>query len=185
MFEEYPKEIILRDGTGVTLRPLREDDGDLLRALYESLTENDRWFLGEKMDEPEPINEWIVNALKKKAISIVAVLEGQFVGHATLRRQFYGSRSHVGKIRISVAPAFRERHLGTWMLFDLNNIAISMGLELLVMLMVEGRDKTVMTALEKLEFSKETVIEEYLRDKEGNPQNLVIMMKRLHPGWGT
>ena len=71
------------------------------------------------------------------------------------------------------------------MLFDLNNIAISMGLELLVMLMVEGRDKTVMTALEKLEFSKETVIEEYLRDKEGNPQNLVIMMKRLHPGWGT
>ena len=185
MFEEYPKEIILKDGTGVTLRPLREGDGHLLRALYESLTENDRWFLGVKMGDPELINGWVISAAKEKAISIVAALEGDFVGHAMLRRQVYGSRSHIGKIRISVAPAFRERRLGTWMLLDLNNIAISMGLELLVMSMVAGRDKTVMTALEKLDFSRGAVIEGYLKDKEGSTQDLVIMMKRLHPGWKT
>ena len=36
MLKDYPKEIILKDGTGVTLKPLQKGDRDLLFKLLVS-----------------------------------------------------------------------------------------------------------------------------------------------------
>lgn len=184
MFEAYPKEIILSDGTGLTLRPLRAGDEEPLYQMFKRFPSSDRWFLEGDVTDFQLIKYWVEKRVMKRAIALVAELEGSIIAHATLAGKTYGAKRHIGKIGVSVDPAFRERNLGTWMLLDLINLAISMELELLVMHLVEERDASVIKCLKKLEFSKEAILKGHVKDQEGNPHGLVIMVKRLHQGWG-
>lgn len=183
MLEDYPKEVILKDGTGVTLRPLREGDEDLLFRMFSRLSEDDRWFLDHNVADFGLIENWVKNMDPDRAHSILAVLGGQIIAHATLLRKYYGAKSHIGNIRISVDPSFRGKHLATWMLLDLINLAMAMGLETLIMQLVEDRDAALIRSVKKLEFFEKAVLKDYAKDREGNPHNLVIMVKRLHRLW--
>lgn len=183
MLKNYPKEVILKDGTGVTLRPIQKGDEDLLYKLYNRLSEDDRWFLNHDAGDLQLIEEWVKKKDLNKTVSIVAVLEGQIISHATLIKKYYGAKSHIGKIRISVDPPFRERHLGTWMLLDLINLAMAGGLDTLVIRLVEGRDSSIIRSVKKLDFFEEAVLKNHVKDREGNAYNLVIMVKHLQRGW--
>lgn len=183
MQKDYPKEVILKDGTGVTLRPLKKGDEDLLFEMFSRLSDDDRWFLDHDVEDFRLIEGWVKNEVLDKVISTVAVLEGQIIAHATLIRKYPGAKSHTGRIRISVDPSFREKHLATWMLLDLINLAMGMGLETLTMQMVEERDSSLIRSVKKLDFSEEAVLKDYVKDRDGTPCNLVIMVKRLHRLW--
>ena len=183
MLEDYPKEVILKDGTGVTLRPLRKGDEDRLFRMFSRLSEDDKWFLDHNVADFELIENWVKNMDPERAHSIVAVLGGQIIAHATLLRKYYGAKSHIGNIRISVDPAFRGRHLATWMLLDLINLAMAMGLETLIMQLVQDRDAALIRSVKKLEFLEKALLKDYAKDRAGNPHNLVIMLKRLHRLW--
>lgn len=182
--KDYPKEVILKDGAGVTLRPLQTGDEEPLFAMFGRLSEDDLWFLNHDVTDLKLIGEWISHADHEKVISIVAVLEGRIIANAALMRKRYGAKSHIGKIRISVDPDFRDRRLGTWMLLDLINLGMAIGLKTLVMRLVQDRDIAVIAGVKKLDFMEEAVLQDYVLDKEGNPHNLVIMTKRLPSEWG-
>lgn len=181
--KDYPKEVILRDGSGVTLRPVSADDGPLLERMLNRLSDEDRWFLGLEGDLNAFVKTWIRFSGTDRVFSIAAVLEGRMVSVAALVRERRGSEGHVGNIQISVAPEYRERRLGTWMLLDLINAAMSMGLERLVMRLVEGRDDTIRRGVEKLRFSREAVLEDFVKDLQGSFHNLDLMVKRLPTEW--
>ena len=183
VLQDYPKEVILKDGTGVTLRPLRQGDEDLLFSMFSRLSEDDRWFLDHDVADFGLIENWVKNMDPERAHSILAVLGGQIIAHATLLRKYYGAKSHIGNIRISVDPSFRGKHLATWMLLDLINLAMAMGLEILIMQLVEDRDAALIRSVKKLEFVENAILKDYAKDREGNPHNLVIMVKRLHRLW--
>lgn len=183
MLEDYPKEVILKDGTGVTLRPLREGDEDLLFRMFNRLSEDDRWFLDHNVADMGLIENWVRNLDPDRAHSIVAVLGGQIIAYATLLRKYYGAKSHIGNIRISVDPSFRGKHLATWMLLDLINLAMAMGLEILIMQLVGDRDAALIRSVKKLDFLEKAVLKGHAKDREGNPHNLVIMVKHLHRLW--
>ncbi len=183
MKKDYPKEVILKDGTGVTLRHLQGEDKGLLVGMFSRVSEDDRWFLDHDVGDFRLIEGWVKNEVLDKVISTVAVLEGQIIAHATLIRKYPGAKSHTGRIRISVDPSFREKHLATWMLLDLINLAMGMGLETLTMQMVEERDSSLIRSVKKLDFSEEAVLKDYVKDRDGTPCNLVIMVKRLHRLW--
>jgi len=183
ILKDYPKEIILKDGTGVTIRTFQEGDGDLLSRMLNRLSLDERWFLGQGSTDPGSMNDRAVNIDLNRAISLVAVLEGSIISLATLTGKYHGAGSHIGKVRISVDPSFREKHLGTWMLLALINLAISMGLEILVMELVEGRDSSVIQGVKKLGFLKEAVLKGYLKDRDGNHYDLAITIKHLNRLW--
>ncbi len=180
---DYPKEVILKDGTGVTLRPLSPGDEGPLHALFARLNDEDLWFLNHDMSDPDLISGWVEQLDPRRVISIVALLEGRIIGNAALMTKKYGAKSHIGKVRITVDPAFRDRRLGTWMLLDLGNLAMAIGLQLLVMRLVQDRDAAIINGVRKLDFQEEAVLEKYVLDREGNPHNLVLMVKRLPAGW--
>lgn len=183
MAEDYPKEVILKDGTGVTLRPLMAGDEILLGRMFKRLTEDDRWFLDHDVADFGLIENWVNKRDQQKVSSIIAVLEGEIIAFASLIRKYYGSKSHIGQIRMSVDPSFREKLLGTWILLDLVNMAMATDLETLVMQLVQERDSALIKSVEKLDFSEKVVLKDYIKDREGNPHNLVIMTKRLYRGW--
>jgi L-amino acid N-acyltransferase YncA len=180
----YPKEIILKDGTGVTLRPLRDGDQEALFGLFQSLSEEDLWFLNQDVSDRHLMDEWVRGLDPNRVVSIVAALEGGIVGNAVLMMKTYGARGHIGKVRITVAPSYRDKRLGTWMLLDLVNLAMALGLRLLTMRLVQGRDASVISGVAKLGFVEQAVLREYVLDKEGNPHDLVVMSKRLPEEWG-
>lgn len=181
--KDYPKEVILRDGSGVTLRPLAADDGPLLHRMLSRLPEEDRWFLGLGERVAEYVEKWIRNPDPERVVSIAAVLEGEMIAMASLVRGRSGAEGHVGRIQISVTPAFRERRLGTWMLLDMVNAAMSVGLERLVMYLVEGRDESIKRGVEKLLFVKEALLKAFVKDLDGAFHDLAVMVKRIPREW--
>jgi ribosomal protein S18 acetylase RimI-like enzyme len=183
VFKDYPKEVILKDGTGLTLRPIKPGDEALLYEMFSRLSEEDLWFLNHDVSEPELIESWLKSLDINRVISIVALLEGRIIANAAMMMKRYGAKSHIGKIRISVDPAFRDRRLGTWMLLDLGNLAMAVGLQMLVMRLVEGRDASIISSVRKLGFQEQAVLRNYVLDREGNPRNLAIMTKRLPTKW--
>ena len=181
--KDYPKEIILKDGTGVTFRPLRRGDEVPLFEMFKELSDDDRWFTDGDVSDFQVIERWVKGMDLEKVTTIVAVLEGRIIAEATLIRNDEGARRHMGKVRVSVVPSFREKNLGTWMLFDLMNLAISVGLEILVMELVEDRDMPGIRGAKRLDFHQEALLKHYVKDRQGHYHNLVIMVKRLYLGW--
>jgi hypothetical protein len=183
MRDDYPKEVILRDGTGVTLRLLRKEDRDPLLEMFSRLSEDDRWFLDGSLPDPAAEEKGMEKTSRNTMLSIAAFLEGKIIANGTLVRTCCGATSHVGKVRISVDPVFRGKYLATWMLLDLINLAMAWGLEILIMRLVQDKDLYLIRSVKKLDFSEEAILEDYVRDRQGNPHNLVIMIKRLHRVW--
>lgn len=183
IFTDYPKEIILKDGTGLTLRPLQPGDEIPLFQMYKDLPEDDRWFTDGDVSNFRFVENWVKGSNPERITTLVAVLEGRIISNAVLLRKIPGPMAHIGKVRISVVPSFREKNLGTWVLFDLMNMAIALRLEILVMELVENRDTAVIRGAKRLDFFQEALLRNYVKDAQGNFCNLVIMVKRLYLGW--
>ena len=183
LMKGYPKEVILKDGTGVTLRPLRVGDERLLLGMFQRLSRDDLWFLNHELTGRDLIDDWVRNLDPDRVMSIVALLEGNIIANAALMMKRYGAKSHIGKVRISVDPAFREKGLGTWMLLDLLNLAMARGLRMLVMRLVQDRDAYIFKGVRRLDFIQEALLKDHVLDREGNPHNLIIMTKRLPVEW--
>jgi hypothetical protein len=162
VMKDYPKEVILTDGSGVTLRPLKEGDEAALFGMFNRLSEDDLWFLNHDVSGSGLVDDWVKNLDPKRVISIVALLKGSIIANAL----------------------FREKRLGTWMLLDLVNLAMAIGLKMLVMRLVQDRDSSVINGVRKLGFVEEAVLKDYVLDREENPHNLVIMVKHLPMEWG-
>jgi ribosomal protein S18 acetylase RimI-like enzyme len=183
VLQDYPKEVILKDGTGVTLRPLKAGDEKPLYDMFRRFSEDDLWFLNYDVSDPKQIEAWVNTLEPDRVVSIVAVLEGRIIANAALMMKHYGAKSHIGKIRISVDPGYRDKRLGTWMLLDLINLAMAVGLKMLVMRLVRDRDALILDGVEKLNFFEEAVLKNYVLDRQGIYHNLVIMIKRLPVEW--
>ncbi len=48
---------------------------------------------------------------------------------------------------------------------------------------MQDRDAALIRSVKKLEFLEKAVLKDYAKDREGNPHNLVIMVKHLHRLW--
>ena len=183
VLNDYPKELILKDGTGVTLRPLADGDQDALFKMFHRFPKDELWFLNQDVNDPDLIDGWVRNLNPKRVVSIIALLEGRVIANAVLMMKDYGAKKHIGKIRIAVDPAMREKRLGTWMLLDLINMAVAIGLEILVMRLIEDRDIAVIQGVKKLDFVERAIFKDHVLDMEENPHNLVILTKRLQTRW--
>jgi RimJ/RimL family protein N-acetyltransferase len=177
---DYPKEVILKDGTGITLRPLEEQDTESLFRMFSRFSDDDRWFLTQDTSALEEIKRWVTSGEEmKRTFSLVALLEGRIIASATLLRQYHGARNHIGCVEIAVDPYFRKRHLATWMLLDLVNVAMDQGLEIVVMCLVERRDSSFRRNVEKLEFKIEAALPGYIKDRGGNHYDLIMISKHI------
>ena len=70
------------------------------------------------------------------------------------------------------------------MLLDLIQLAMDMGLEMLRSDFVIGVEDAAIEAAYKLDFFKEAVLKDYVKDQRGFKYDMQIMVKRLHKDWG-
>lgn len=181
--EDYPKEVILRDGTGVSLRPLQQGDAGPLVEMFNRFSDEDRWFIEGNVTDFGWIENWLKQMDREKMMSIVAVLEEKIIACGTLTRGSTRPEHHIGEVRVSVVPLFREKNLATWMLLDLINMSMAAEIETLLMPLVEDRDSSLIRSIMKLDFTKAAVLKDYVKDGAGTSHNLALMVKRLHRSW--
>lgn len=182
MSPDYPKPVILKDGREVELRVLGPSDGESVADFFDGLSDSDRWFFQKNVDPKAEIDFW-VNRDEPASLSIGAVFEGRLVGLGSLRRQGYGSTSHLGTLQVIVDEAFRQKRLGTWIMLDLIAAAVGFGLDRLVIELVGGKEDAAIRGAKRLDFFQRATVPNFARDQRGNEYDLVIMVKRLHHGW--
>jgi len=181
--EKYPKEVVLKDGKEVILKPVDSADYEKISRFFQDTAPEFRWFLKEDPCDPEVVRKWIDNAVSGKSFCIIALHNDIVVGHSALLLRLYGGRKHVGRLRIIVAPDFTRKQLGTWMVFDLTKRAMEMGLEKIRTDFVLGIEDLAVKAFENMGFIKEGLIKDYIRDEKGQYYDYQIMTKQLHKEW--
>jgi len=185
MLENYPKEIVTKDGNPVLLRPLVKEDEEQLSAFVLRIPEDERWFLRDAVDDPEIMRKWIDDLDYRRVLPMVAVNpeDGSIVAYVRLHRRPVDCVRHIAHLRIMVDPAYRHQRLGTWMLLDTIKLAMNMGIEKLVAEFVSNVEQAALHAAHKLDFFEHAVLKDYVKDRQGKYHDLIIMVKTLHRDW--
>jgi L-amino acid N-acyltransferase YncA len=176
----YPKKVILRDGTAITIRPMSKDDAEGLLQFFLAVPENERWFLKEDVTSPRVLQRWAEELDYRRSLPLLALTDdGRIVADAVLIRRRGGSRAHIGEFRVVVAEDFRHRGLGVMLIREVCDIANDAGLEKVVAEMVVGAEDDAINAAEWLGFYKVATIEGLAKDQHGRDCDVVMMTMPL------
>lgn len=185
MPDQYPKEIMSKDGTPILIRPLVKEDEQALMKFFSRIPEEERWFLRDNIADPDIMREWIRNLDFRRVLPLVAVREedNTIIANIRLHRRPSECLSHIAHLRIVVDPAYRNQRIGSWMLLDVVKLAMRMGIEKLVAEFVAGVEDAAMHAAQKMDFFEQAVIKDYVKDRRGTYRDLIIMVKTVHRDW--
>ena len=175
----YPKAPSLRDGSRVTIRPLDRSDESALLQFFLTVPEDERYFLKEDVTSPEVIGRWVTDMDYSRALPLVALVDGSIVANAVLIRRRGNSRSHIGEIRLVVAPEWRNRGLGTMLIRELCDIADDGDLEKVLFEVVADVEKEALKAAEWLGFLRVGTIEGAARDQTGQHHDVILLAMPL------
>ena len=184
VLSRYPKEVTLRNGGKVFLRPLKEDDVDKLYTFFlKDVSEDDLMLLKDNVKDYYVVEGWCKHLDYDRVFPLVAETpEGSIIGNATLHHRDYGWSRRVAKVRVLTCVHCRGLGLGTAMVRELLEVAQLMGMEK-VMAEVLSSQKAAMDALEKLGFQKVACIPDLARDYKGNSHDLCIYIYTVTPQW--
>jgi L-amino acid N-acyltransferase YncA len=171
----FPKDVVLRDGSAITLRPLDQADARELLSFFERVPEHDRYFLKDDVLSPKVIARWTSEIDYDRALPLVALDDGHIIANGVLLRSRHGAFRSVAGIRIVVAADSRQRGLGTALLKELCDIAADAELERVTAEFVVGVQDDAIAACERLGFLRAGTFHELLRDENGRPHDLAIM----------
>jgi L-amino acid N-acyltransferase YncA len=185
MLEHYPKEIVIKDGTPVVIRPATKEDEQALNEFFSRIPQDERWFLRDDLADPVDLRRWIEQLDYNKVIPLVAVnqQDGAIIAEVRLHRRLARCLRHVAHLRIGVDPTYRNQRLGTWMLIDVIKLAMDLGLDKLLAEFVQGAEEAAIHAARRLDFFEHAIIRDYCKDVKGNYHDLLIMVKTLHSDW--
>ncbi len=173
--EAYPKDIMMRDGDKVSVRPLDPDDKVRLLEFFERIPEEERYYLKENVASAKVIHGWTVNMDFAKVIPIVAVSNNAIVADATLHLDRTPARAHLGEVRVVVDPAYREVGLGGRLIREILDIAASLGLTKVIFELVGQREMEAVCAAERVGFKQVATLEDRVKDFWGNYQDLMVL----------
>ncbi|MFC1836537.1 GNAT family N-acetyltransferase, partial [Thermodesulfobacteriota bacterium] len=144
MFEDYPRETVVKSGACILLNPLVTDDKDRLVDFFSRIPEEELWFLRADLSDPEEILRWCEELDYDRIVPVAAINpeDDAIVALLRLYRRPSKCMRHIAHLRILVDPAFRHQRLGTWMLLDSFKLAMDMGIEKLVAEFVVGVEES-------------------------------------------
>ncbi len=183
MLEGYPKQVVVKDGTKVILRPLAKDDLGKLQQYFQDIKPADRRYRRDDITDSRIVQELVDKLEYERVRPILAEVNGRIVADATLDRHYELAR-HLGEIRVFVSPEYRRKGLGTWLLLDLVNLAMNAGLEKLRADFIDKLESLAIGSAERLGFYRAAVIPKYYKDADGKEYDQIIMMKTIFPDWG-
>lgn len=175
----YPKEVHLKDGTELSVRPLRKEDEKVLHNYFLRLPSKEVARLRDDVTDPDLIRKWIYDLDYDVIFPLVAMDNDRIVANATLKFNKVGWRKHQGEVRTTVDPEYRGRGISTVLIKNIIEVAKSMGLEQLTAELSPILDEAYFL-FEKIGFKEAAVLKNFIKDQEDKYEDLVVMILDLN-----
>ena len=174
----YARELKLSDGRRVSLRLMEAADKQRVLSFARSLPPDDLLFLRTDITEPALIDEWIGNLEKGTTVTVLADVDGELAGYASLHLEQARWTRRVGEIRVQVAVAYRGVSLGRQLTAQIFRLGQIRGLKKMAAMMTPDQ-AGARAAFEKIGFSVEALLQDWVIDRNGRPRDLLIMSHDL------
>ena len=172
--QKLPKEIKLKDGLKVALRPLRKDDEKNFHEFFLAVPERERMFIKHRVTDAAVIRDWCQNIDLGRNLPMLASTDGKIIGDVTLHQQLGGWKRHIGRVSILVHQKFRGRGLAKAMVIEMVDIARQVGLERLEAEFI-GQQATAIKMFAMLGFSELMRAPGYVKDMQAIKHDYVLM----------
>jgi len=179
----YPRDLELRDGTRVCLRPMAAGDADALLAFFHRIPEQDRFFLKDDVTSPLVIQAWATHLDYDRALPLLAWQGDRIVADGVLIRHRGGARRDTAEIRIVVDPEVQNCGLGVAMISELLDIASDAELGVAVFELVKEAQGRAIEAVQSLGAIESGTVSGLVKDSHGRPHDLVFMTLPLGRWW--
>lgn len=161
-------------GKQVTLRYMTAGDREAILAFARSLPEHDLLFLRRDITQEGTVDSWIQEVELGQTITVLALVDGSVAGYATVERNRIPWTSHVGELRITIAPSMRNKGLGRILTREAFAIALQSGIEKMVAQMTIDQ-KAAVAVFEGLGFRPEALLRDHVKDRAGKKHDLLIL----------
>jgi ribosomal protein S18 acetylase RimI-like enzyme len=176
----YQKEVSLKDGTKVLLRPMVPTDQDALYEFFKAVPEEEARYLRDDVKSRLLIESWAKNIDYSRTLPILAIKGNLIIADATINRRQFGWKWHLGTVRIFVHNDYRNLGLGELMVDELAKIAYRLGIEKLV-LEIPDTNTAVINTFTKAGFHRAALIPNMVKDRQNMPVDLAVMMRDIKP----
>jgi L-amino acid N-acyltransferase YncA len=175
----FPKTVKLKDGTNLIIRPLRKNDEKSLCEYFLRLPAKEVSRLKDDVTNPKVVEKMIFDLDYDVALPLIAFDRDRIVGNAVIKFSRIGWTRHQAEIRGTVDPEYREKGLSICIFEIIVEISKSMGIDQLIAEVSPALDEAYFLC-EKVGFKEAAVLKNFIKDQEGNYEDLVIMIKELH-----
>ncbi len=170
----YPKNVTLKDGSGVMIRYLRPSDFNNLLAFFRSLPAEDRQFLRRDCTDPEIVRGIVAESERDNTLWLVAEKDGQVIAECNVTHPQCGWMRHVGDMRVVVAREYQRQGLGSIMYRELFIGAVGLKIEKVTGCFA-GEQESARRCMAKLGFREEVVLPNHIIDLAGGFHDMVVM----------
>jgi L-amino acid N-acyltransferase YncA len=174
----YPRELKLSDGRPVSFRLMQAADKGKVLDFARSLPPDDLLFLRTDITEPALVDEWVENIEKGATVTVLAEVDGEMAGYASLHLEQARWTRRVGEIRVQVGLPFRGVGLGRQLSAQIFRLGQGQGLKKMAAMMTPDQ-AGARAAFEKIGFSVEALLQDWVVDRTGRPRDLLIMSHDL------
>jgi GNAT superfamily N-acetyltransferase len=172
--QKFPKDIKLKDGSTVTLRPLRRQDEKKFHDFFLAVPEQERMFIKHRVTDPEIIRDWCQNIDLGRNLPLLALSNEKIIGDATLHQQLGGWKRHIGRVSVLVHPQHRGRGLAKALVHEIVEISRNIGLEKVEAEFI-GEQEAAIHMFAMLGFSNLLRFEDYVKDMQAISHDYVLM----------
>jgi ribosomal protein S18 acetylase RimI-like enzyme len=172
--QKFPKDIKLKDGSTVTLRPLRRQDEKKFHEFFLAVPEQERMFIKHRVIDPEVIRDWCQNIDLGRNLPLLALSGDKIIGDATLHQQLGGWKRHIGRVSVLVHPEHRGRGLAKALVHEIVEISRNIGMEKVEAEFI-GEQEAAIHMFAMLGFSNLLRFEDYVKDMQAITHDYVLM----------
>jgi ribosomal protein S18 acetylase RimI-like enzyme len=161
------------------VRRIERADRAALERFLAAIPDADRTFLKEDVADPEVIAAW---ARPGEARSI-AVDDGEVAGYVAVI-PLHGWSSHVGELRLVVAPDRRGQGVGRLLARHAVVEALELGLAKLVVEVIADQEALV-SMFRALGFEPEALLTDHVRVRSGELRDLLVLAHSVEQQWAS
>ena len=176
------KEVTLKDGTPVAIRPMNVGDLERSLAFFQALPAKDRAYLRRDVTQREVVETRIRAIESGRFQRVVAVVGDRIVADAALELEGHGWDEHVAELRLIVARPYRRKGLGKRLARELYAVAAQAKVEEIVVKMMRPQI-AARSIFRKLGFHEVTLLPDWVKDVSGHRQDLIVMRCDLEGLW--
>ena len=172
--DEFPKDLMLRDGLVCQARPLEPGDHVAFHKFFTSLNAPELLYIKHRVSEPEIVRAWCEQIDLGRNLPLLAWSGGDIVGVCTLHQNLGGWKRHIGRVSVHVHPRFRGRGLAQALVAEIVDVARACSLEKLEAEFI-GTQNGAIKVFGLIGFGELARIPAYVKDMQAITHDYVLM----------